>query len=218
MENNIILVILAILSGMIAVAMLYNEWGRLSGKDRKLYNWMKAYIPVIIISNIVIIVFKEMFYQNTDIYNIVREIILTSILWVSAATDMKYNKIPNLFVILGVIGWVVVTIWELATGYEYWMSNFVSSLIAVVIIAFVMGMCLLIMKNSIGMGDVKIILVMSALLGLANVLVAIFVSLIVSFIAAVFLLVTKKKGRKDTLPFAPFILTGTLMSIILLGV
>jgi prepilin signal peptidase PulO-like enzyme (type II secretory pathway) len=217
-ENNIILVILAILSGMIAVAMLYNEWGRLSGKDRKLYNWMKAYIPVIIISNIVIIVFKEMFYQNTDIYNIVREIILTSILWVSAATDMKYNKIPNLFVILGVIGWVVVTIWELATGYEYWMSNFVSSLIAVVIIAFVMGMCLLIMKNSIGMGDVKIILVMSALLGLANVLVAIFVSLIVSFIAAVFLLVTKKKGRKDTLPFAPFILTGTLMSIILLGV
>ena len=45
-----------------------------------------------------------------------------------------------------------------------------------------------------------------------------FVSIFCSFVAAVILLASKKKKRKDAIPFAPFILAGTFTSIILSGV
>ena len=38
-----------------------------------------------------------------------------------------------------------------------------------------------------------------------------------SMIASIYLLVKKEKSKKDTIPFAPFILLGTYVSVILTG-
>lgn len=68
------------------------------------------------------------------------------------------------------------------------------------------------------MGDIKLFCVMAIYLGLEGIWSAIFCSLIVSFVIAVFSLATKRVNRKDNIPFAPAILIGTYLSIFLTGI
>ena len=74
------------------------------------------------------------------------------------------------------------------------------------------------MKNSIGMGDLKLLLLVAAFFGLADMLTAVFLSLLVAFVAFLVFLIRKTKTRQDVIPFAPFMLTGTMLAIILTGI
>ncbi len=87
--------------------------------------------------------------------------------------------------------------------------------LAAVIIGAFFTILLLIFKNSIGMGDIKLFCLMGLYLGLSGLLNAVFFSLLVSFFVSIAVLITKKKARNDTLAFGPMIFLGTLVSIIM---
>ena len=72
-------------------------------------------------------------------------------------------------------------------------------------------------KNGIGFGDMKLFIVMGLMLGLDGIWGAVFLALIVSFLIAAFALITKKKTRKDAIPFGPALVIGTYLSICLSG-
>ena len=76
---------------------------------------------------------------------------------------------------------------------------------------------LLIFKNSIGMGDVKLFALMGLYQGLLGVFNSVFFSLIVSFFISIILLMLKRKNRKDVIPFGPSIYIGTVVGIFLTG-
>jgi leader peptidase (prepilin peptidase)/N-methyltransferase len=65
-----------------------------------------------------------------------------------------------------------------------------------------------------GLGDVKMAAVMGIMLGYPNVLVAIFLAIVTGGIIAVILLATRKKGRKQGIPFGPFLALGTMLALI----
>ena len=87
-------------------------------------------------------------------------------------------------------------------------------ILALLLAAF---LCTLLMKNSVGAGDMKLFVVMGLLLGMHGIWGAIFASLIVSFVVAIVLLVSKKKTRKDAIPFGPALVVGTFLSVFLTG-
>ena len=97
------------------------------------------------------------------------------------------------------------------------LSYLLTEVIASAVLFLVAVLCALIVKNSIGGGDMKLFVVMGLLLGLQGTWGAIFLSLIVSFIVAVALLITRKKSRKDAIPFGPALAAGTYLSIFLTG-
>jgi leader peptidase (prepilin peptidase)/N-methyltransferase len=71
-----------------------------------------------------------------------------------------------------------------------------------------------------GLGDAKMALGAGALLGWLGwsaVVAGLFLSFIGSGLTAAVLLVTRKAGRKDTLPFGPFLAAGTLVTIAWVG-
>ena len=76
---------------------------------------------------------------------------------------------------------------------------------------------LLAFKNSIGMGDIKLFAVMGLYQGLWGVINSVFFSLAASFVISIAFLITKKKGRKDSIAFAPSIFVGTVVAICLAG-
>ena len=78
-------------------------------------------------------------------------------------------------------------------------------------------LCGVLIKNSVGFGDMKLFVVMGLLLGTQGIWSAVFLSLIVSFIAAVFLLATKRKTKKDAIPFGPALVLGTYLAAYLTG-
>jgi leader peptidase (prepilin peptidase)/N-methyltransferase len=69
-------------------------------------------------------------------------------------------------------------------------------------------------RGGMGLGDVKMAALMGLMLGYPSVLVAIFLAIIAGGIIAIVLLVTKKKGRKQAIPFGPFLALGTMLAMI----
>lgn len=63
-------------------------------------------------------------------------------------------------------------------------------------------------SGEIGMGDGVLFLISGLLLGIYENSILLFLSLLLTAIVSGVLIVIKRVGRKDTLPFAPFVLAG----------
>lgn len=68
--------------------------------------------------------------------------------------------------------------------------------------------------RGMGFGDVKLALPLGLLLGWPKVLVWIFASFMIGAAFGIFLLATKKAKLKQAVPFGPFLIVGTLISLI----
>jgi leader peptidase (prepilin peptidase)/N-methyltransferase len=65
-----------------------------------------------------------------------------------------------------------------------------------------------------GGGDIKLIAMIGAFLGWRGGLVTIFWSSLIGSIWGAFLMLIKKKGRKDLIPFGPFLCLGAIISLL----
>ena len=64
-----------------------------------------------------------------------------------------------------------------------------------------------------GFGDVKLAVLMGLLLGMPNILAALFLAFFFGAIIGVILMVFKKKSLKNEIPFGPFLITGTFLAL-----
>lgn len=152
---------------------------------------------------------------NSFVFNLKR-VVLLALLWPIAYIDFKEYRIPNAFILMGLISRIIIVFPEIFMG-EKVVTNILLELIAAGILILGTVLCKLMIKNAIGAGDIKLFIVMGLLLGLDGTWSAVFMSLIISFFVAVGLLVTKKKSRNDNIPFGPAIALGTYISIFLTG-
>ena len=79
----------------------------------------------------------------------------------------------------------------------------------------VLGLCRLVSRGGVGMGDVKLLSAMGLLLGLYGSMCVLLYAQLAALVWAVVLLVRRKASWKDTLPFAPFFTAGFLLCLIL---
>lgn len=214
----ILLLILGVVLSSISTFMLIKLINKLEPQKEKNSVWMKIYPILVIILQITVVLIKRYLYMDENIFDYIRDMTMVSLLCTATATDAKYMKIPNSIVVSGLVAGLIITVFEVFFLHEEWLSNLMGEGIAIIVMSLIMGLCLVVMKNSIGMGDVKILIVMALLLGLPDILPAVFVSLFVSFIVSIGLLLTKNKTRSDNIPFAPFMLAGTVIAIIVNGI
>ena len=156
-------------------------------------------------------------YKDNGILMSLKRLALLSLMWPIAYIDFKTYRIPNVFIVFGIMCRVVVLAFELFTQTEYIGMTLLSELIAAAVLLLAAVLCSLCIKNSIGYGDMKLFIVMGLMLSLDGIWGAIFLSLIVSFIISAYVLITKKKTRKDSIPFGPSIVIGTYLSVCLSG-
>lgn len=69
-------------------------------------------------------------------------------------------------------------------------------------------------NGAMGGGDIKLMAVLGLILGLKKTLLNILLSFIIGAIISVFLLIGKKKGRKDAIPFGPFINIAFIIALL----
>lgn len=191
---------------------MYPTW-----QDGKPPGALLFYSMIMIVVAVGLSLFITCFYNdNTFLFTLKRAIML-ALLWPIAYTDFTTCRIPNLFIVAGLAARAVVFAAEFFWERDTLLSYLVTELIASVALFLVATLCTVLVKNSIGGGDRKLFIVMGLLLGLQGTWGAIFLSLIVSFIVAVALLATRKKSRKDAIPFGPALAAGTYLSIFLTG-
>ena len=156
-------------------------------------------------------------YKDNGILMSLKRLALLSLLWPIAFIDYKTFRIPNTFIIFGIVCRVIILAFELIFEGQFVWMTLLSEVIAAVALLLAAGLCALCIKNSIGFGDMKLFIVMGLMLSLSGIWSAIFLSLVVSFFISAFLLITKKKTRKDAIPFGPAIVIGTYLSVCLSG-
>ena len=178
---------------------------------------LRLYSVLMIVVAVGLSLFITGFYRDNTFLFTLKRVIMLALLWPIAYTDYTAYRIPNLFIVSGLIARAAVLVAEFCWERDTLLSNLLTEVIASMVLFLMAALCALIVKNSIGGGDMKLFVVMGLLLGLQGTWGAIFLSLIVSFIVAVILLITRKKSRKDAIPFGPALAVGTYLSIFLTG-
>lgn len=137
------------------------------------------------------------------------------ILAVIALNDIEKKLIPNKLVLAILKIWIIyaalLMLTELENGIEMLIMSFSGFLYALV----VFGIGYLIMKNKLGGGDVKLMIILGLVFTGRGVFGVIIYSLIFSMIFALGGIIIGKMKIKDTMPFAPFIFLGTVTAVIL---
>lgn len=90
---------------------------------------------------------------------------------------------------------------------------FIDAITGSIVTAFIFWFVSFITKGGIGMGDVKLFAGTALYMGLWKSMSAIAVSTLISGFYAIILVLINPKNREKTIPFAPFILIGTLAAI-----
>ena len=96
------------------------------------------------------------------------------------------------------------------TGRPGWID----SLIGVLVGGGIFLVIIVASRGGMGAGDMKMGAMLGAFLGWKLVLVAILVAILVGGALAIGVLATRRKGRKDALPFGPFLALGGVVSVL----
>jgi leader peptidase (prepilin peptidase)/N-methyltransferase len=136
------------------------------------------------------------------IYHIVTLAFLT----VNSITDLKNKRVYLVVSVAFAIAGIIVNI-------IFRRHSLISILLSLGI-----GVILIIIskvtREAIGMGDGIIILVLGVLNGAyENLLISLY-GFLISFLVSAFLLITRKFGRKDKIPFIPCLLAGYIITLI----
>lgn len=159
----------------------------------------------------------ELIYKNNLLIWNIKLLVLTGIIFPAAFIDYKEHIIPNKIIGSAILLRIVIWIIEAFIDVEKFLSVLKGDIIASVIIVVFFFLCSLIVKNGIGMGDVKLMGIMALYQGLTGIMSSLFFSMLVAFVEAIVLLITHKKNRKDAIAFAPAVLVGTILAVAMTG-
>ena len=137
---------------------------------------------------------------------------LISILIVISFIDYYEQIIPDGLVLMILISAIIyrLSIYFIDnTPLAFWNSiiGFLTGGVLFLLIAVVS-------KGAMGGGDIKLIAVLGFILGLKKTLLHILLSFLIGAVFSIILLLSGKKGRKDAIPFGPFICLAFLITIL----
>jgi len=142
--------------------------------------------------------------------------LLVFILEVSFYTDIKAYIIPDETNYFGLFVGVIFTIYKLITYTNEGIDLLVGGIAAFLIFFMIGGITyLIIKKEGMGGGDIKLVAVIGLFLGLKNFIQVFVIAFLVAAIVSIFLLIFKKKTRTDYVPFGPFLCIGTYITMLI---
>lgn len=136
-----------------------------------------------------------------------KAIVLSTILIVVSFIDLKHRIIPNSIVIV-----------TLLLGIIFLFIGDISLMNSILGMIFGGGLLLLfaLIPGAMGGGDIKIMFALGAFLGYRKTLWALILAFVLASIISVMLILFKIKGRRDHIPFGPFLALGTFISFLFL--
>jgi len=129
--------------------------------------------------------------------------------------DKKTHRIPNAVILTALGAGAALLLLELVFSSGNFKSELFSSFFGMICCVVFFYIIARLTKEGIGMGDVKLIAVTAWLLGLAPTVTVVLVSMILCSVAAIILVIAKKKNKSDRIAFGPFMFFGYILTLIL---
>ncbi len=141
--------------------------------------------------------------------------VLTGLLIPASITDIKQRIIPNRYPVSIASAGVLLMMVKIIVDRAVWKETILYALAGLMAGAGISALCRLIVKDGIGLGDVKLLMALGFYQGILIFPQMLAVSSIASLITA---LIVRSKDRPEktaTLPFAPFLSGGAVAAQII---
>jgi prepilin signal peptidase PulO-like enzyme (type II secretory pathway) len=125
-------------------------------------------------------------------------------------TDLESRLLPNRIIYAGILLAVAFCWGWPDTSFEYILLG---GLTGVLIAAAMLLISIPFGPDAFGMGDVKMIVLMGFVLGLPGVLVGVVLGTFAAGAAAAFLLISRRRSRRDYIPHGPFLALGAVIGL-----
>lgn len=192
------------------------SWLALGGKCRYCHQQLSIQYPLIELTAAGLFAWSAVAWQYSNNLSYVSLslwlMVLTGLI-IMAVYDLRWMELPNkvmgitflLSLVMVVIDSVALNSWQnlgskaaaaLAGGGAFYLLHIIGK------------------GKWMGGGDVKLAFVMGVILGGQNLLVAMFIGFTSAAILSILLLLLSKLGRKDLIPFGPFLIAGTFFAML----
>ena len=146
--------------------------------------------------------------------NLLRLVLLGTLLTAAAYIDALSHKIPNWIVLCTAAVFAGCTVLDFVLSGTDAVPMALNSVLAAAVYFVVFFLVRLASRGGVGYGDIKMITAAALILGVYGTFAFLLVSHVLAAVAAIVLLVSKKATRKDGLPFGPFFYLGYLITIL----
>ncbi len=139
-------------------------------------------------------------------------IILSSALIIIAFIDLNEQIVPDVISLPGiVIGFII--------SFFVPYISFINSALGVVVgggVILIIGLAgsVIFKKEAMGGGDVKLAAMIGAFLGWRYIIISLFLGFFLGALAGIILIMSKIKNREDAVPFGPFIVLGSFITLL----
>lgn len=137
--------------------------------------------------------FSFLFFGYSLLY--LKFVIFSSVLLVISVIDLQTMEIPDEPFLFGMFFGIIFFILE---------KNYLNTFLGVIIPPIIFFLIIVLSKGGMGGGDFKLSFLFGLYLGFPKIVPWFFLSFIIGFFPAIYMLLTKKGTRKTPLPFGPF--------------
>jgi leader peptidase (prepilin peptidase) / N-methyltransferase len=138
--------------------------------------------------------------------DLVPALVLAAALVAVTGIDLDHQIIPDVVTLPGIAAGLA---FSLITGHPRWTD----ALIGVLVGGGLFFLIIVASRGGMGGGDMKLAAMLGAFLGWRSLLVAILAAVLAGGILAIALLALRRRGRKDAVPFGPFLAMGGLVAL-----
>lgn len=136
---------------------------------------------------------------------------ILSLLVIIAFIDLDTKIIPDILVVLILIGAIIYEISMILVYNSF--GNLLDNIFGLAIGGLLFLIIFVLSKGGIGGGDIKLMAALGFILGVPKILLNIFLSFLLGAIASIILLSLGIRKKKDYIPFGPFIVLSFIITL-----
>ena len=180
--------------------------------------YFKNFKPNYILINVTLVMFLGLVYFFGLSVDLFKYLFLIPMLIIAFYIDYKFQIIPNRLTLTMFETGLVFTFIQVISNTSLGMNVLINNLLGMVVGG---GIFLLITiiggfiagKEAMGFGDVKLMGALGLFLGWPSIIIVAVISFLLAAIISIGILIVKKKGTNEYIPFGPFIVASTLIVI-----
>jgi len=135
--------------------------------------------------------------------------------YAAAVIDVKLSPIPNKLVLAMLAAWVLAMTPKLFLDTDGAVALLLDSAAGFAVGGGLFLLIYLISQKGLGGGDVKFMAGAGLYLGFSGTVASMLYGTVLAALTGLILMLLRKIGRKDTMPLAPFLYTGMLITVFL---
>ena len=185
----------------------------LKGRCRYCKTKLSLFYPITEISTGILFALVFYFFKTENPINIAYYLIILSSFIVIFFQDIKYGIIPDKIIFPAMIISIFYLFINNPSSLILHLASGIGAFFFFLIISY--AFFALTKKQGMGGGDIKLAALLGIFLGFPKILICLYLAFLTGAIVAIILILWRKKFLKDSLPFGPFLIFGTFISLFL---